>query len=128
MRFEVVLQWPAHSLNRYDEMVSVEELLIAKLTKQSKVDGQDFGTGETNIFVHTDDPRRAFTEIKSILSGHRLWPDAVIAYRQWMELNTAYSGRRALRPSMSGKATYRDLTAEIVSDECYGDFRTVIAL
>jgi hypothetical protein len=82
MRFEVVLQWPAHSLNRYDEMVSVEELLIAKLTKQSKVDGHDFGTGETNIFVHTDDPRRAFTEIKSILSGHRLWPDAVIAYRQ----------------------------------------------
>jgi hypothetical protein len=81
MRFQVVLKWPADSLNDYDEMVAVEDLLIAKLTEQSVVDGHDFGTGETNIFVNTDDPRRAFEEIQIILSGHKLWPDAVIAYR-----------------------------------------------
>jgi hypothetical protein len=82
MRFQVVLQWPAQSLDDYDEKVAVEDLLIAKLTKQSEVDGHDCRSGETNIFVHTDDPRRAFEEIQTILSGHKLWPDVVIAYRQ----------------------------------------------
>ncbi len=62
-------------------MVGVEELLIAKLTAQSEIDGHDFGGGGTNIFVDTDDPRRAFEEIKSILSEHSLWSDARIAYR-----------------------------------------------
>jgi hypothetical protein len=81
MRFQIVLQWPIHSSDDYDEMIGVEELLIAKLTAQSEVDGHDFGADETNIFVLTDDPRRAFEEIKSILSGHRLWPIAIIAYR-----------------------------------------------
>ena len=50
MRFQVVLQWPAHSLNDYDEMIAVEDYLIAKLSEQSEVDGHDFGKGETNIF------------------------------------------------------------------------------
>jgi hypothetical protein len=82
MKFQVVLQWPAHSLCDFDELVAVEDLLIAKLTEQSEVDGHDFGSGETNIFVHTNDPRIAFEEIRTILSGHKPWPDAVIAYRQ----------------------------------------------
>ena len=36
-------------------MVGVEELLIAKLTAQSEVDGHDFGGGGTNIFEATDE-------------------------------------------------------------------------
>jgi hypothetical protein len=71
MRFQAVLQWPAHSFNDYDEMVAVEDLLIAKLSEQSEVDGHDFGTGETNIFVQTDDPRRAFEEIRFASIGGR---------------------------------------------------------
>jgi hypothetical protein len=81
MKCQLVLQWPAHSSGDYDEMIGVEELLIAKLAAQNEVDGHDFGVGEANIFLLTDDPRRAFEEIKSILSGHSLWPDARIAYR-----------------------------------------------
>lgn len=56
MRFQVVLRWPAHSLDDYDETLGVEELLIAKLTAESEVDGHDFGGGGTNIFVATNDP------------------------------------------------------------------------
>ncbi len=102
MRFQVVLQWPAHSLSDFDEMVAVEDLLIAKLTEQSKVDGHDFGTGEMNIFIHANDPHRAFEEIQTILSGHKLWPDAVVAYRQidgseytvlWPEGTTTFNVR-----------------------------------
>jgi hypothetical protein len=82
MKFQVVLQWPVSSMNDYDEMVDVEDLLIERLTKRCKVDGHDFGSNEANIFVHTSDPRRAFDEIRTILTGHRLWSDTRIAYRQ----------------------------------------------
>jgi hypothetical protein len=68
-------------MNDYDEMVSIEDLLIERLSKRCKVDGHDFGSNETNIFVHASDPHGAFEEIRTILSGHRLWPDTRIAYR-----------------------------------------------
>ena len=82
MKFQVVLQWPASSVNDFDGMVEIEDLLVEKLGEQVEVDGHDFGSEETNIFLHTDDPRRAFEEIRAILSGHRLWPHARIAYRK----------------------------------------------
>jgi hypothetical protein len=82
MKFQVVLQWRASDMADYDGMVEIEELLIEKLTDQFEVDGHDFGSDEANIFVRTDDTRRAFEEIKTILSGHELWPDVRIAYRQ----------------------------------------------
>jgi hypothetical protein len=82
MNFQVVLQWPASSINDYDEMVSVEDLLIEKLSKRCKVDGHDFGSNETNIFVHATDPHGAFEESRTIISGHRLWADIRIGYRK----------------------------------------------
>jgi hypothetical protein len=82
MKFQVVLQWPASSVNEFDEMADIEDLLVQKLGAQNEVDGHDFGTEEANIFVHTDDPRRAFEQIQAVLSGHRVWPLARIAYRQ----------------------------------------------
>lgn len=81
MKFQVVLQWPADSLDDFDEMVRLENLLIAKLSRRSEVDGHDFGSGETNIFILTDDAHRVFQEIEGILSGHALWPKARVAYR-----------------------------------------------
>ena len=81
MKFQVVLQWPANSLDDFEEMVGLENLLIAKLSRRSEVDGHDFGSGETNIFILTDDAHRTFQEIENILSGHDLWPEARVVYR-----------------------------------------------
>src|SRR5215831_13294912 len=102
MRFQLVLQWPASFLKGFDEILNLEDLLSAKLTDQSKVDGHDFGSGEANIFVHTDDPYRALDEVRAIFSGHPLWPSVVIAYREiqgtdyrvlWPEGTTAFNVR-----------------------------------
>ena len=82
MKYQVVLQWPASTLVDYDVLVEIENLLIERMTGQSKVDGHDFGSGEANIFVHTDYPLRTFEDIRTALSGHRLWSHARIAYRQ----------------------------------------------
>ena len=88
MRFQLALQWPVSSLSGFDELLSLEELLEAKLTDQSDVDGHDFGSGEANIFVLTNDPYRTLKEVRGILSGHKLWPNTVIAYRE--TLGTEY--------------------------------------
>jgi|HubBroStandDraft_6_1064221.scaffolds.fasta_scaffold153102_4 hypothetical protein len=82
LKFQLVLQWPVSSMNDYNEMVNVEDLLIERFTKRCEVDGHDFGSNEANIFVNTNDPRRTFEEIRTILSGHKLWPDTRIAFRQ----------------------------------------------
>jgi len=81
MKFQVVLQWPASSVDDFDRMVEIEESLIERLSAQCEVDGHDIGAEETNIFVHTDDPLCTFEEIRTVLSGHRLWPHVRIGYR-----------------------------------------------
>jgi hypothetical protein len=97
MKFQLVLQWPASSVDDFDRMVEIEDLLIERWSEQSEVDGLDFGAEETNIFVHTDDPIRAFEEIKSILSGYRLWPHARSGYRQVDGTEYRCSGLQAQR-------------------------------
>jgi hypothetical protein len=101
MRFQLVLQWPLSSLNGFDEILNIEDLLIAKLTDQSDV-GHDFGSGEANIFVHTHDPHRTLKEVRGILADHRLWPSTVIAFREtqgteytvlWPEATTEFDVR-----------------------------------
>jgi hypothetical protein len=82
MRYQVVLQWPASSVGDYNGIVAIEDLLFDKLTERCEVEGHDFGSDQANIFIHTDDPRRAFEEIRTILTGHGLWAEARIAYRQ----------------------------------------------
>jgi len=82
MRFQLVLQCPAVSLHDYDEIIGLEDLLIAKLSDPNHVDGHDFGSGKANVFVFTDDPDGTLDEVRTILSGHRLWPNLTIAGRQ----------------------------------------------
>jgi hypothetical protein len=102
MRFQLVLQWPLSSLNGFDEILNIEDVLIAKLTDQSDVDGHDFGSGEADIFVHTNDPHRTLKEVRDILADHRLWPSIVIAFREtqgneytvlWPEVTTEFNVR-----------------------------------
>src|ERR1700730_18667756 len=82
MKYQLVFQWPASSVEDYDAMINVEEVLIEKLSDENEVDGHDAGSGEVNIFVLTNDPNRAFNQVKAILSGHGLWGDARVAYRE----------------------------------------------
>jgi hypothetical protein len=82
MKFQLVLQWPASSIKDYDAMIEVEDALAKKLSKANEVDGHDAGSGEVNIFIRTDDPKRAFNEVKAILGSYDFWVDARVAYRE----------------------------------------------
>jgi hypothetical protein len=68
MKYQLVLQWPAVSKADFDRLISLEELIEDGLGDIGIVDGHDFGSGEMNIFVHTDNPEPAFEKIKSLLA------------------------------------------------------------
>jgi hypothetical protein len=81
MMYQLVLQWPASSIDDYDTMISVEDSLIEGLSDEAEVDGHDGGSGEVNIFVLAHEPAKLFERIKAILNDCGVWSDVRIAYR-----------------------------------------------
>ena len=63
-------------------MIGAENILIKHLAGDSEVDGHDAGSGEMNIFVFTDDPRKALTQIEAVLGSSDSWVDVRVAYRE----------------------------------------------
>lgn len=80
MRFLLVLQSPGSTEDDYQSLIDVEDELESLLTA-SVVDGHDFGSGEMNIFVETDDPLHAFTEARQVFDRHERWSDVRAAFR-----------------------------------------------
>jgi len=81
MKYQLVLQWPASSVDDYDSIISIEDSLIEELPSNSEVDGHDAGAGQMNIFIRTDEPTETFEDVKNILEGDDAWTDIRIAYR-----------------------------------------------
>ena len=74
MNYQLVIQLSGDDL---DALVRLEEAVAERLGDFGDVDGHDIGGGEMNIFIFTDEPRRAFDRIRSTLVG-----DFAAAYRQ----------------------------------------------
>ncbi len=81
IKYQFVIQWPGDLLSDYDLMIATEERLEAGLSKRHQVDGHDVGSGEVNVFIHTQDPRSAFEEVRRILQTLNRWNGVRIAYR-----------------------------------------------
>lgn len=81
MQYQLVLQFRGDSLADYDAMVALENDLIAELGDSADVDGHDVGSGETNIFIITSDPVRAFQASKVVLERNRCLGAVTVAYR-----------------------------------------------
>jgi hypothetical protein len=81
MKYQLVVQWPAHSINDYDSLIEAENLLIDHLSPIHEVDGHDAGANQVNIFIRTDDFLKAFEEVRTVLQYEDLWTGARIAYR-----------------------------------------------
>ena len=83
MKYQLVLQFPANSLADYDEMIALEDELIEALGESAKVDGHDCGSGEMNIFVHTDEPTRTFERIHPVVANREMFQHFVAVYREF---------------------------------------------
>ena len=78
----VVLQFAAASTEDFDRLVALEDTLIGELDDLATVDGHDFGLGEFNIFILTDDPAESFDKAHRVLADQGV-PNAMhSAYRQ----------------------------------------------
>ena len=82
MKYQLALQFPANSIADYDEMIALEDELIEKLGSSAKVDGHDCGSGEMNIFIHTDEPNKAFETIRPVVAKRKLIEKLTAAYRE----------------------------------------------
>jgi hypothetical protein len=67
MKYQLVLQWPSLSNADYDRLLALEETFRKDLGDLGIVDGHDIGSGEMNIFIHTDEPILAFERAKHLL-------------------------------------------------------------
>jgi hypothetical protein len=65
MMAQLVLQFTTgEDLDSFDRLIRFEEELISVVGKTAKVDGHDFGSGEMNIFILTEDPVATFTLVQ----------------------------------------------------------------
>jgi hypothetical protein len=61
MRTQLVLQFTTdEDLGSFDNLIGFEEALSSLIGETAEVDGHDFGSGEMNIFILTDDPVATF--------------------------------------------------------------------
>lgn len=82
MKYLMTLQWPASAIAEFDVLIGFEDALIENLSDACEVDGHDFGVGEINIFIHTNDPNSALIEIQAIFRDTAFWENLKIGYRE----------------------------------------------
>ncbi len=69
MQYQLVLQFPITEEFDFDALIELETKLTFELGDEHEVDGHDFGSGEMNIFIHTDNPEEAFNRTTKLLSA-----------------------------------------------------------
>ena len=82
MKTKLVLQFKTDGdLDSFDRLVGFEEVLSSVIGRMAEVDGHDFGTGEMNIFILTEDPIATFALVQQTDESLRPSTDMKAAYR-----------------------------------------------
>lgn len=83
MKYQLVLQWPYNDISDYDELIAYENLLNEKLSSHlGEVDGHDWGSGEMNIFLFTNDPMQAFESCRGLICSPLIESGLSAGYRE----------------------------------------------
>ena len=78
----LISQLPGCSTKDLDELIEFEDAVIDCIGALGIADGHEFGSGERNIFVVTDQPESAYRCIKSVFESKRVMTDLKVAYRK----------------------------------------------
>jgi len=81
MKYILVIQLPADSLGDIEELINIEDTLIARLPQECDVDGHDMGATQANIFVKTSDLAATFAALEAVFRDRAEWKEMKIAYR-----------------------------------------------
>lgn len=82
MKYQLVLQFGAALLEDFDRLVALEDQLLVELCGLATVDGHDFGLGQFNIFILTDEPVASFSRAHQIVTDQEIQNDMRSAYRE----------------------------------------------
>jgi hypothetical protein len=81
LEYQLVSQVRNVDAGDFERLLGWQKSLAECLTKSATIDGHDFGSGEFNIFIFTDNPEATFRTIQSCRENQTTtWPTAA-AYR-----------------------------------------------
>lgn len=66
MKYQLVIQFPEEIYGDLDWIADLEDRLDESIV-DAEVDGHDIGSGEMNIFIHSNNPVNTFQVAKNIL-------------------------------------------------------------
>lgn len=78
MDYQLVIQILGSGNMDYDLLICLENKIRELVNGYAIVDGHDCGSGESNVFLLTDDPLAAFHRLQSTMESI---PGARVAYR-----------------------------------------------
>lgn len=81
MRYQLVLQFTGDDPRVLEELIALEDQLIAAFDGSADVDGHDIGSNQANVFVLTDEPIETFARAKPLLEKRGLLGSVRAAYR-----------------------------------------------
>ena len=82
MRYQLVLQFEAASMEEFERLIAIEDRLTEALSDLAIVDGHDFGLDQFNIFVLTDTPAAPFRKAREIVTAQGIPNVMRSAYRE----------------------------------------------
>jgi hypothetical protein len=86
MRYQLVLQWPPNSSRMdFDRLISFEDAIEDGMGELGILDGHDIGSGEMNLFIHTNLPQEAFEKALSLLGDEAKQGGLKAGYRDFNE-------------------------------------------
>jgi hypothetical protein len=72
-KFQLVIQFAATTYGDWEGLMALLDAVTLDLSEHEEavVDGYDFGQGEYNIFIHTNEPLSLFPLAKASVEKHR---------------------------------------------------------
>jgi hypothetical protein len=80
MIYQLVIQFPVTEDFDFDSILELETRLSLEMGEDYVVDGHDFGAGEINIYIQTDNPEAGYEKVFDMLSS-QLLSSLRVAYR-----------------------------------------------
>jgi len=78
----LVLQWCEPSLPHFDQLIAIEDSLIAVIGDYGQVDGHDVGAAECNIFIETPEPMNCFNALRLACEREPWFATLTAGYRR----------------------------------------------
>lgn len=82
MKSQLVLQWCEPNLPDFDQLIAIEESLIAVIDQYGEIDGHDVGAGQCDIFIETHEPMICFDALRLACGGESWFATLAAGYRR----------------------------------------------